>query len=160
MTLRDLVGDQLAQTGLGLAIGTLARYAMRIQDRMAIGWREIVADVMLLGINALLTLYVIERLGATGKGAVLTAALFGIAQDRVIRVLRRRMEKRAAAIEAALFGEEPPAETPAPPAVSTAVSTPEPHGLGKDLRATYEAPTIEPLPDDQADLLDKLDKEP
>ena len=156
MTLRDLVGDQLAQTGLGLAIGTLARYAMRIQDRMAIGWREIVADVMLLGINALLTLYVIERLGATGKGAVLTAALFGIAQDRVIRVLRRRMENRAAAIEAALFGEGPPTETPAPPAAPK----PEPHGLGEDLRATYQTSTTEPLPADHADLLDKLDKEP
>ena len=155
MTLRDLVGDQLAQTGLGLTIGTMARYAMRIQDRLPIGPREIVADILLLGINAVLTLFVIERLGATGKGAVLTAALFGIAQDRVIRVLRRRMEKRATALEAAIFGEEPVKET-----APTKPRRHEPHSLGKGLRHAFREPVETRQPRDLTNLIDKLDEEP
>lgn len=155
MTLRDLVGDQLAQTGLGLAIGTMARYAMRIQDRLPIGPREIIADILLLGMNAMLTLVVIERLGATGNGAVLTAALFGIAQDRVIRVLRRRMEKRAAAIEAALFGEEPEPEAPAGLVLRPLALD---QGLGRTLRTAFREPTETPAPEDQIELLRKLER--
>ena len=156
MNLRDLVGDQLAQTGLGLAIGTAARYAMRIQDRLPIGRREILADILLLGINALLTLFVIERLGTTGKGAILTAALFGIAQDRVIRALRQRFEKRAAAIEAAVFGEEQSSapEKPRAPRKSRR------HHTGKALRDAHQDAVDAPLPSDLTDLTDKLDKEP
>ena len=148
MNLRDLVGDQLAQTGLGLAIGTAARYAMRIQDRAAIGWREIVADILLLGLNGFITYSVVERLGATGKGAILTAAMFGIAQDRVIRAFLRRSERYADQLDAALGVEVPPS----PKA--------DPHHVGKALREAHREPVETPVPDDLADLTKTLDKEP
>lgn len=147
MTLRDLVGDQLAQTGLGLAIGTAARYAMRIQDRAAIGWREVAADILLLGLNGFITYSVVERLGATGKGAILTAAMFGIAQDRVIRAFLRKSERVADQLDAALGNEVP--------------STPKiaPHAVGKALREAHREPVETPVPCDLTGLIDDLDKE-
>ena len=148
MNLREIAGDQLAQTGLGLLIGTAARYAMRIQDRLHIGWREIAADVLLLGLNGFITYTVVERLGATGKGAILTAAMFGIAQDRVIRAFLRRSERYADQLDAALGNE-----VPSPPKA-------DPHHVGKALREAHREPVETPVPTELTDLTKSLDEEP
>lgn len=88
---------------IGLVLGLLAKYAIRIQDRVPIRWgRELLVDALLLGVNALFCSITISRLGWTGQEAIAIAALFGATSDRVFRLVRTAFEKRAqAAVDAA-----------------------------------------------------------
>lgn len=145
---------------VGLLIGTLARYAMRLQDRLAITWREIVIDLGLMGLNAVLTLWAIERLGAEGKGAVLVGALFAIGQDRIIRVMRRSVEKRATKLLiAAGLGEE--VEPEPMPAIGLQAGSPDDSlaRLGNTLHAAFDRAAKTHSPEDITAALAALDKE-
>lgn len=149
---------------LGLLLGTLGRYAMRIQDKLPITWRELIADVMLMGINALLTLWAIDKIGATGKGAVLVGVLFALGQDRIIRVARRAWERRAAKLlEAVGLGDDgsdtdeetPEPVPPSPPKVPDTSSG----RTGAALRRAYRKGSNAKVPDDMIAALRKLEGE-
>lgn len=90
----DPIVQRWTAIGAGLLIGLGAKYAILIQDRSTITWRDLVVDVLLLAANALLASILIARLGITGPEAIGVAALFGASSDRVIRIIRRRFEER------------------------------------------------------------------
>ena len=166
MALRGLVGDQLqlVQVAVGLGLGTAARYAMRLQDRLPITWREVLADVLLLGFNALLTMWAVDKLGTTGKGAVLTAALFGVGQDRVVRLARKWFERRGEKMLAAagLGDDKPEAPALVPPVKLPPTVPAEPDDAltpaRAPLRDLYGRKPKRP-PADMIEQLKKLDEE-
>lgn len=91
------MNDWLARYGaivLGIAIGTSAKHGLALSEGIIPSWRGIFADILLMGMVALLALFVTDRMGLVGTSATLCAALFAISSDRVIRLVRDRFEKK------------------------------------------------------------------
>jgi hypothetical protein len=125
--------------GGGLLIGLGAKYAIQLQDRTAISWRDIVIDAMLLAANALMASLLLTRLGWHGQEAMAVAALFGASSDRIVRVVRKKFEERvnvAAEHVAAAVTTVPPTGSEA---TVTFVSSPDPRAAPIEaLREVYK----------------------
>lgn len=84
----DVFWNRYGPVLVGLAIGTAGRYGLDIRDGRKFTWTTVIADLMLLGLVALLALVTIDWMGLHGDTAVLCAALFAIASDRGVRIAR------------------------------------------------------------------------
>lgn len=93
----DPIVQRWTAIGAGLVIGLGAKYAIMIQDRSTITWRDLVVDVLLLAANALMASIMLTRLGWQGQEAIALAALFGASSDRIVRIVRKRFEAKARA---------------------------------------------------------------
>ena len=91
---------QLARYGavvLGVAIGTAAKYGLTIAEGRSLTVRGLMADILLIGMVVLLSVYVTEKMGLDVNSRVLVGSLFAISSDRVIRLVRERFLRRVEA---------------------------------------------------------------
>jgi len=96
------VNDWLARYGaiaLGIGIGTSAKYGLALSEGKIPSWRGVIADCLLMGMVALLALFVTDRMSLSGSSATLCASLFAISSDRVIRLIRDRFERKVQEVE-------------------------------------------------------------
>jgi NhaP-type Na+/H+ or K+/H+ antiporter len=93
------LGDAVARYGaiaVGLTVGTAARYGLAITDGKPLTWKGVLADMLLLGLVALMAVLVSDRLGLSGDTQAFAAALLSLSSDRMIKLLRQWALKRAA----------------------------------------------------------------
>ena len=102
---------------IGLGIGTAAKQGLAIGDGKPFRWRDLFADILLLGFLGLFAISVSDQFQLTGNARVLMGALVAVSSDRLVRAVRKRFEQRVAseidqlptARLARLIGGEPPA---------------------------------------------------
>jgi NhaP-type Na+/H+ or K+/H+ antiporter len=80
--------------GLGLIVGTGAKYGLTLAEGRKITFRLFIIDVLLIGMVALLAATACEKLHIAGNAAAMVSALFAVSSDRVLRMIRERFLRR------------------------------------------------------------------
>lgn len=80
--------------GIGLVVGTGAKYGLTLAEGRKITFRLILIDGLLIGMVALIASTVCERLHIEGNTAAMVASLFAVSSDRVLRMIRERFLRR------------------------------------------------------------------
>ena len=80
--------------GIGLIVGTGAKYGLTLAEGRKITYRLFIIDVLLIGMIALIASNVCERAGIAGNAAAMVSALFAISSDRVLRMVREKFLRR------------------------------------------------------------------
>lgn len=110
----SLIGAAAAKygaTAAGLAVGTAARYGLAIKAGRRFGPKDVVADLLLQGVLALIAVFITEQLHLTGDYQALVAALVALNSERLVKLARDHFFGR---VEAAVpVTEQPGAIDPA-----------------------------------------------
>ncbi|WP_404713209.1 hypothetical protein [Sphingomonas sp. MMS24-J13] len=162
MTVSDLSG-RYAPVIAGLAIGTAAKYGLTLGEGRRLTWRGVVADLLLLGMLGLLSVVVCDRFGLTGDVKAFASALAAVSSDRLLRLIRKRFEtiadqqlEQLTRVANVADLAKVPAGQGMPDAVRAEVIT-DPSPLGSTLRSAFRNPTRTRPPEDQIELLRRLD---
>lgn len=75
---------------VGIGLGMAAKYSLALNSGAPFSWRKLAADFLLIGIVALMARGVVDVFHLNGDRAVLCAAVFALAADRLVARLRER----------------------------------------------------------------------
>lgn len=158
-------------TGIGLVIGTAAKYGLTLSEGKPLSVRGIAGDLLLLGILGFIAIFIgdvagrIFGLEVSNDIRVLTGSLAAVSSDRLVRLAReyflRRTESELARTLQASSGTS--AEIPAGVGEPTAVSITPPVAdaavarASSSIRSVYDHAARKLPPEDQIGLLRQLD---
>jgi hypothetical protein len=149
----------------GLAIGTAAKYGLTLTEGRKLSWRGLIADMLLLGMLGLLAVIIADACNLAGNARVLAGALSAVSSDRLIRLARDQFIKKietdigASANASKATAVMVPAGVGEPDAVTMQPGTAD-HGTaraGTSLKHAHRGPTRQRPPEDQIELLRRLD---
>lgn len=90
--MNDWFSDFLADFGAisaGVFFGFAAKYGLLVGDGIVIRLRNIVGDILLLGVVVIFAVWFIQRVHFGGVDAVAISALFALASDRTVKTIKR-----------------------------------------------------------------------
>jgi hypothetical protein len=74
----------------GVLFGFAAKYGLLMKRGRPIGWRMVMADVLLVGMVYLIAYNLVLRIGVAGEAAGLIAAFVAVGADRAVRIMTDR----------------------------------------------------------------------
>lgn len=86
-------------TGVGLIIGTAAKYGLTLQEGQRLTWRGLIADALQLGMVGLISVGIADWASLTGDARVFSGALAAVSSDRLIRLAREQFMQRMGVAE-------------------------------------------------------------
>ncbi|UAK24335.1 hypothetical protein [Sphingomonas nostoxanthinifaciens] len=165
MTWQADAAGRYGAIGAGLMIGTAARYGLALSEGRRLSWRAMLGDALLLGLVGLFAVIISDKFDLHGDVRAFCSALAAVSSDRLIKLLRSRFMRAAEAqldqfTRASIAGDvvKVPAGSGAPDNVRIDVIRDE-NPIGSALRSQYRRPAQSRPPEDQIELLRKLDQQ-
>ncbi|WP_293970270.1 hypothetical protein [Sphingomonas sp.] len=104
MTWLEEAGGRYGPIAVGLAAGTAAKYARALNDGRPISRRQVIADLLRLGILGIVAATISGKLGLSGNWQALASAYLALGSDRLIQLIADRFDRRLVAMVDAMFG--------------------------------------------------------
>lgn len=87
-TLIGAAAAKYGPVGVGLAIGTAAKYGIALKEGRRPTFRELLADLLLQGVLALIAVMISEQLSLSGNSQAFVAALVALNSHRLVKLAR------------------------------------------------------------------------
>ena len=160
-------GAKYGPTGVGLLIGTAAKYGLTLSEGKQVTWGGLIADLLLLGMLGLIAILIADYFDLTGNARVLAGALAAVSSDRLVRLARDRFMRRVedelettAKASPATFASVPAGKgRPRSMRVEADVADSAKARAGATLKRSFGGSKQKRPPEDQIALLRQLDKE-